>query len=229
MSPILIDLYCERTGPGFWNEPINALSNAVFIVAAMLAWRQMAKRHYRDIWEQGVIVLAGLIGVGSFLFHTFATAWAEQADIIPIWGFVIGYTLLTIYRLTSEDKQRTLFFAVACAAIAAIIMQLTDNNTTTGSPDEPMLLNGSLQYAPALVMLLVFSCLAQWRRHAARHYLSVATLIFLLALTFRTVDLVACAATMGTGTHFIWHLLNGLMIGLLLHALVVKMPPLKRH
>ena len=29
-----LDHYCERTAPGFWNEPANALSNIGFIVAA---------------------------------------------------------------------------------------------------------------------------------------------------------------------------------------------------
>ena len=28
-----IDIYCERLGPGFWAEPVNALSNGAFLVA----------------------------------------------------------------------------------------------------------------------------------------------------------------------------------------------------
>ena len=34
-----LDLYCERLGPEFWAEPLNAISNGGFIVAAWLAWR----------------------------------------------------------------------------------------------------------------------------------------------------------------------------------------------
>ena len=34
-----IDIYCERLGPGFWAEPLNATSNLAFIVSAtLLAW-----------------------------------------------------------------------------------------------------------------------------------------------------------------------------------------------
>jgi hypothetical protein len=33
-----IDSYCERTGPDFWSEPFNALSNLSFIVAAVVGW-----------------------------------------------------------------------------------------------------------------------------------------------------------------------------------------------
>ena len=35
----MIDLYCERTAPGLWEEPINALTNLSFFVAAWFAWR----------------------------------------------------------------------------------------------------------------------------------------------------------------------------------------------
>jgi len=31
-----VDLYCERTDPGFWSEPLNAASNAAFLLAAAL-------------------------------------------------------------------------------------------------------------------------------------------------------------------------------------------------
>lgn len=27
---LYVDLYCERTAPGVWNEPLNALSNLAF-------------------------------------------------------------------------------------------------------------------------------------------------------------------------------------------------------
>ncbi len=33
---VAIDLYCERTDPGFWAEPLNALSNIVFFIAGFL-------------------------------------------------------------------------------------------------------------------------------------------------------------------------------------------------
>lgn len=32
-----IDSYCERLLPGFWDEPLNAVSNLAFWLAAMVA------------------------------------------------------------------------------------------------------------------------------------------------------------------------------------------------
>ena len=30
----IVDLYCERTSPVFWAEPVNALTNLAFFLAA---------------------------------------------------------------------------------------------------------------------------------------------------------------------------------------------------
>jgi len=226
VSTVLIDLYCERTGPEFWNEPVNALTNLAFILAGAVAWRDMSRRDHADRLEQGVIVLAGSIGVGSFLFHTFAERWAEQADVLPIWCFAASFVLLTVYRSTGQDVMRTGRIAVIAVVAAGSIVLVTGGGLMPDDDDQALPLNGSLQYAPALVALLVFTAIAQWRGHPARRHFLMATLIFCLALFFRSIDLLACTATGGIGTHFLWHLLNALMIGILLQGLVRKMPPL---
>lgn len=224
---MFIDLYCERTVPGFWNEPLNALSNIAFVIAAGIAWRDMAKRAFSDLVEKVVIVLAGTIGVGSFLFHTFASRWAERADIVPIWCFGASYAMLLIYRTSAHDPRR--FVRLAAMAIVAVAMLLSisrDGGLMSGPADGPLRFNGSLQYAPALSALVVASALAAWHRHPASRHLYAATLLFCIALFFRSIDLIACESTAGIGTHFIWHLSNAAMIGILLQALVRKMPPL---
>jgi hypothetical protein len=65
-----IDAYCERMGPGLWGEPLNALTNLAFLVAAVIcALRLDAPRP-----PMGMALVATLaaIGVASGLFHTFA-------------------------------------------------------------------------------------------------------------------------------------------------------------
>ena len=44
--------------------------------------------------------------------------------------------------------------------------------------------------------------------------------VFALSLGFRTLDAPLCG-TLPLGTHFLWHLLNGLMLWLLLRALIL--------
>ncbi len=36
-----VNSYCERTDPGFWSEPVNALTNAAFLVAAFVCRRMV--------------------------------------------------------------------------------------------------------------------------------------------------------------------------------------------
>ena len=83
-----IDAYCERTDASLWSEPVNAVTNLAFIVAALIMWR-------RSFGIGRVLAaLLFLIGVGSGLFHTFATAWAATADTVPIIAFALVYIYL---------------------------------------------------------------------------------------------------------------------------------------
>ncbi|MFK7890617.1 MAG: hypothetical protein AB8B63_07355 [Granulosicoccus sp.] len=210
-----IDLYCERTASGLWNEPLNALSNTAFVIAAGWAWLGYRRACGRSV-DLLLIVLAGNIGIASLLFHTFATAWAELADVIAIWVFAAAYTLVTVHRLCGENHKRS--FAVLCmiGVVIWLIIPLT-RELGFDSNENRWILNGSIQYLPALLLMLTFSIAMAMVKHPARWHFILCTLIFLAALVFRTIDLMACSTTFGVGTHFIWHLLNATMIGLLLH------------
>jgi hypothetical protein len=68
---VIIDLYCERTSPGLWAEPLNALSNLAYFAAAWGVWRIA-----RGTGDPGARLLVGVlvaIGTGSALFHAFAS------------------------------------------------------------------------------------------------------------------------------------------------------------
>src|SRR3990172_5682809 len=90
----MVDLYCERVGPGLWSEPVNALTNLAFFLAAWAVW-DLARRA-RPV-SGGTGLLLGLIvtiGIGSSLFHTFATTWARILDAVPILLFQMSYLSL---------------------------------------------------------------------------------------------------------------------------------------
>jgi hypothetical protein len=210
-----IDIYCERLGPGFWAEPINALSNLAFLVAALvaavIARRQGVQQH--ALWA--LVVLATLIGVGSFLFHTYATPWAALADVLPIWTFVVLY-LATFATQVAGIRPLRLVFGASLALIGlAAAMALFEALLGAASGA----LNGSEQYAPALLALAVFSVILIRRRHPQARLITATTGVFTLSLIFRTLDVHLCGA-LPHGTHFLWHILNGTVIGMLLIALI---------
>ena len=72
-----VDGYCERLGPGLWAEPVNAVTNAAFLVAAAVMWWRCAGLW----WSRALCAVLAAIGVGSGLFHTFANPLTVEIKI----------------------------------------------------------------------------------------------------------------------------------------------------
>lgn len=227
-----IDIYCERTDPGFWSEPVNAITNLSFLLAALWGWLKLRERDSNrpagtDWTIVALIALAAAIGIGSFLFHTLATAWSGLADVIPIWLFVTVYTVVIIARLTGRHPAViTAVILGLFVLIAATVRLLSPGpGSPSGTPDP---LNGTGQYAPAVVALFVFAAVLAWKRHPITPLVAGAAAVFALSLTFRTIDPLVCSA-LPLGSHFLWHILNGVMIALLLQAVVRVKRPQRRN
>lgn len=222
--------YCERGGdPAFWAEPLNALTNAAFLLAGALAAVELYRqdRPLAAIAEWILVGLVLIIGLGSFLFHTFATRWAAVADVAPIGIFMLaylGHALRITLRLGWLATAAGLaLFVVALQAAGAIQCQRGGLIGLAAAARGPCL-NGTLGYLPAwLAMAGIGAVLAVRADPAAAHMLTAAG-IFLVSMVFRTVDLEVCGWTrMGggaLGTHFLWHLCNALTLYLLLLAAV---------
>ena len=84
--------------------------------------------------------------------------------------------------------------------------------------------NGTLGYSPAFAALVLVGGLLLVQGHRAAGYLFAAALLFLAAMTFRTIDLEVCTWAVrggrGVGTHFLWHTLNGLLLYVLMLAAI---------
>lgn len=215
-----VDIYCERLSPDYWAEPVNALSNAAFVLAAVWAGVEARRRGLGQTVLWALIVMAGLIGIGSFLFHTHANRWSELADTLPIWSFVGLFVLSAMHYIGGMPAAKVARVSgiVAVAVVGTIwLLASGEGADPAGHAADP--LNGSGQYAPALAALLVFSVVAWWRQSPVARWIWAATACFVISLGFRTLDVAVCAS-FPVGTHFIWHLMNGLMIGLLLQMLI---------
>ena len=217
--------YCERASdPSFWAEPINALTNVAFLIAAALAARSYFRlpSQERGMVEVLLIVLVATMGVGSFLFHTFATRWATLADTLPIGVFMIAYLAYALRRYLGASWLVTgvclggfVWTLVIAESTTCAASFLPITNATRGS-----CLNGTIGYVPALIALLLFTVLFGAKRHPVWPYFAAASLIFALSMTFRTFDFELCdvaqLAGRHVGTHFMWHILNALLLYVLL-------------
>ncbi|NBO20881.1 MAG: hypothetical protein EBU97_02790 [Rhodobacteraceae bacterium] len=228
-----VDIYCERTSAAFWAEPLNALSNLSFVLAAAYGAWTARRRGVRD-WELWLLIgMAAVIGLGSFLFHTLAVVWSGFADTIPIWSFVAVFVLVAIHRIGGVAPGKiAVGLVVAIAAITVAVLASGEGSAGAPAPNigpniGPDPFNGSLQYAPAVVALVAFSVIARLRRHPQAGRILAATGVFFVSLCFRTLDRDICAA-FPLGTHFLWHILNGVMIAILLQMILRSDPPAKR-
>ncbi|HEX4871840.1 MAG TPA: hypothetical protein VFV27_05945 [Nevskiaceae bacterium] len=191
----MIDLYCERLDPGFWAEPLNALSNAGFLLAAGLAARQR-----QSGGSMLLVAVLALIGLGSFLFHTLATRWALWADVLPILVFQLLFLALYLRGVRAVSTRHTGLALAGFLAAGVLIEWL---------PLPPM--NGSEGYLPPLLVLLGLAP-GHWRRGGAeRAGLWLAAGLFAVSLTLRSLDQALCPLW-PWGTHWAWHLLNALVL-----------------
>ena len=199
--------YCERTDGTFWSEPLNAVSNGAFLVAAGAAAWPAAPR--RDVPALALAGLVAVVGIGSFLFHTLANRWSLFADVIPIGAFIYAYFLLAMRRFLGLPAAVAV---VVTALFAAFNIGFSPGLDALTGQSTAALTNGSIFYVPAILALLgVGAALrASAKTEAALTLLGVAGL-FLLSLTFRTIDQAVCAR-LPTGTHMLWHLLNALVL-----------------
>ncbi|MER2507431.1 MAG: hypothetical protein ABTQ27_01600 [Amaricoccus sp.] len=70
--------------------------------------------------------------------------------------------------------------------------------------------NGSVSYMPVVILIAAYA-LAR-RAPGAAWRLAIGALMLSLSLVFRSVDQLVCPV-FPVGTHFLWHMLNGAMLG----------------
>lgn len=203
-----VDIYCERTDPAFWAEPVNALTNAAFLIAALIAFVQWRRAASRDGPVLALIVLTAVIGVGSFIFHTVATQGAMLFDTVPIAVFIYAYLFFALRR----------FLGLGLLAALALLIAFAALSVAEGMMVPARALNGSHAYLPALAATLVIGWLA--RARAAGPLILAAGGTLMLSLVFRSIDMAVCPA-FPLGSHFLWHLLNAVVLYLLLRAALI--------
>ncbi|TCP21609.1 ceramidase [Rhodovulum adriaticum] len=194
-----IDAYCERTDPAFWAEPVNALTNAAFLLAAAVMWPRVRGLPL----ARALCVVLGLIGIGSFLFHSIATTWAAMADVLPILGFILLYLYVAHREFWGLGRWSALGLTAAFFPYAAATAPLFGLVPGLGS---------SAGYAPVALLIGLHALFLRRRAPATARGLALGAGLLAVSITFRSLDDPICAA-LPLGTHFMWHILNAVMLG----------------
>lgn len=212
-----VNTYCERTDAGLWSEPLNAVSNAAFLVAAWAAWRLAARAGDRA--GQGLAAILAAIGVGSFLFHTVAQVWAAVADVVPIQIFILAYIALATVRFFGAPWWGGVLAAAAFVPASVLATRVI---FAVAGP-----LNGSAGYLPVPVLIGLYALALARRAPVVARGLAAGAGLLAVSLVFRTIDAAVCPV-LPWGTHVLWHLLNAAMLWWMIRVLVLARLPAAR-
>lgn len=198
-----VDGYCERTDFTYWSEPLNALTNIVFIIAAVIFWR-------RSAGVPMARVLSGIlfaIGIGSFLFHTHATAWASALDVIPIGIFILVYLFVVNRDIVPMGNWMAVFATALFIPYAAALVPVLNRI--------PFIAISNF-YWTVPILLALYAVFLRRRAGIAQGFLAGAALLC-VSIIIRSLDEILCDM-IPIGTHFVWHMLNGVMLGWMIHV-----------
>ena len=207
-----VDGYCERIDPSYWAEPINAVTNAAFLIAALWMWRRV-----EDGLGRALCLILGAIGAGSFLFHTHATVWAAILDVVPILLFVLVY----IYA-----ANRWFWGLPIGSALGLTFLYLPYSYGVSSLVSSVPFFAISAQYWPLPLLIAAYGVALRARHRATGTGLLIGAALLCLSLTARSIDELFCDQV-PIGTHFLWHIFNGLMLGWMIevyrrHMLAVR-------
>ena len=200
-----IDIYCERLDIGIWAEPLNAVTNAAFILAAIFMWLRC-----KNLIEGRILsFLLFSIGCGSFLFHTFAQTWAAILDVTAILIFILTYIFLANRRFLAWSKMVSLIGVILFFPYQLLLASIFSNIQVFGS---------SVQYLPVAILIFIYSGLLRKSEANLSHGLFIGASILCLSIIFRTIDEPFCSI-LSVGTHFVWHILNAIMLSWMIEIL----------
>lgn len=211
-----VDEYCERTAPGLWGEPANAVSNLAFLAAsALLLWLLSGQRRAVPFSVWLLPVLLGVVGTCSLAFHMFATTFTEALDTYSILAFILAAVVTIVHWMWRVPWRWAWLGAPAYVGFAyggnAALAAIAGEGATLGG------------YLPAIAGLVGFGLALRFTApDDARRFgtwLLVATGVFAVSLTLRTLDKPLCDQ-LPIGTHFLWHCLNAVVLFLVSYAVM---------
>ncbi len=217
--------YCERGGsPDFWAEPLNAITNAGYLAAALggLVLVRSSRLSAADRgWLLGLVALAASIGAGSAAFHTAPSPLTKLADVVPIAVFVVAALYVALTRLLAYSIP-LVFGLLALLGIVSAGIAFGANSIGCG---DGSCLNGAPGYLPVLAALVLTALAVVRARSVSAPSLLLASMAFAAALTARTLDLAVCplaaVGAFSVTAHSLWHLGTALAAYFVLRGLVL--------
>ena len=200
--------YCESGMGLFYTQPINTISNIALLIAAYFAYQLIKTNNINNRTIKILPLILAVTGIGSMFWHGMPNLLTNFADTLPLSAFVLVSLFFLLDKLM---KKRRFVWQILLAFIlveAPFIFHILPS------------LNGFLPYLIVLVFgVFVFYGLIK-KYKTLTSDLAIIIALFAIAFIFRTIDYTVCPV-LSMGTHFIWHILNALVLYLLIRLFVV--------
>jgi hypothetical protein len=181
-------------GHGPFDEPLNAISNLAFAIAAVLAAMRIRAFPGASSGAKRLSWTLGAVAVGSTLYHTFRSPVTFVVDLLPLIAFILGALFLVLRRFMAKPSE-AIVVGTVFIGLQIIVLILVPNDFLNGSTPH-MLTFG--------FVLLLLVPIVQRYDSLVWQVVPIATL-YALGFVFRTVDMALCP-WLPTGTHFLWHI-----------------------
>lgn len=152
-------------------------------------------------------VILFAIGVGSYLFHTHATGWAALLDVAPIGIFILTYLFVVNRDIVPMHRGWAVVITAGFIPYAAAVVPILN---------QIPFLRISNFYWTVPMLLVVYAAILR-RKPAVAVGFIIGAVVLSVSITLRSLDEILCDSW-PIGTHFTWHVLNGVMLGWMIHV-----------
>jgi len=203
-------MYCENfQNLPFTSQPVNTATNIAFFIAGILLTNLYWKTKLKSKWINALIILVFFIGIGSTIWHYSGTKIGKLLDVGPISLFMFLSIYYFLNKILKMSVPKIVFSLIIFGALSLLSLLIFK--------EEPF--KSSAGYLPALMVLALLTYLAFKKVNIIFKELFYALITFLFAIIFRSIDFAVCN-NFPIGTHFLWHILNGIFVYLLVKALI---------
>ncbi|MCI5049979.1 MAG: ceramidase [Rickettsiales bacterium] len=203
---------CERTTPYWYGEPLNTLSNLLFMLVAVIIYKHYHKhpdlkdRKILDIHAMTFLIFA--IGIFSSIFHMNPNPLTELMDIVPIVLFINIFFFSITVRIGKTNAFQTVVCYVAFLGFTHILIS-----------QFPNAMNDSISYLSSMTALVAIAIYLHMKRRPSSHQFLLGALVGIISLFFRAIDNAVCEQ-IPFGTHFMWHSMNALLLYILMKQVI---------
>ena len=195
-----IDVNCERTQDGLFDEPLNSLTGLSYIVVAYMLYRILRTMPQKPFLLKFMIGICVFISIGSVIFHTSARMWGALLDSLPIAIFAVVYMFAMMRHLLGLR-----WYGILAMMAAFVYANILFKYMVIRAAD------GYISILPTLGFIALITAYMWLTKKPSRKSFLLVTLVSGIAVYFRILDRDICA-TFPAGTHFVWHLLMAVVI-----------------